>query len=246
MRSPPGLERIFLLLKHDTISVPFLFIKDNANRLRTVAHFINFKKTFRNGIIYKYKNCSKYHEQKLGLSRNTIKKQISLFIELGWAEKKGELIFLKGKKYLAQTTRNKLTYTKIDLSQDILSQLKYKLVKSKINQVNYRITTKEALSKSIRKKLRRIFKGSFTSVSCKTIAKIFNCSRSTASLILKKLVSTDFLEVIKSEKEFITFCTSEGWKHRESWWNLPVKHTSCYFYKGVIYSNLPNKYKPLV
>lgn len=242
MRSPPGLERIFLLLKHDTISVPFLFIKDNANRLRTVAHFINFKKTFRNGIIYKYKNCSKYHEQKLGLSRNTIKKLISQFIELGWAEKKGELVFLKGKSSLAESEYGSLKLIRIQKDTDVLTQLQYVLIKSKINQINYRISRKEALQKSIRRKFLKILKESYTRVPCKTVANIFNCSKSTATNILKKSVKKNLLKVKKSEKQFLGFCSFTKWLHKELWWDFKEPMCNCFIYKGKIYALTPNQY----
>lgn len=242
MRSPPGLERIFVFLKSDTIAIPFIFIKDNANRLRLVAHFINFKKTFRNGIIYKYKNCSKYQQDKLGLSRNTIKKLISQFIELGWAEKKGELVFLKGKLSLAESEYGSLKLIRIQNDVDTLTQLQYVLIKSKINQINYRISRKEALQKSIRRKFLKILKESYTRLPCKTIANIFHCSKSTATNILKKSVKKKLLKVKKSEKQFLGFCSFNKWLHKELWWDFQEPMCNCFFYKGKIYALTPNQY----
>jgi hypothetical protein len=219
--------------------------------VRLIAHFFLFKRVFSNGIIYKFKNCGPEHQKMLGLSRNTIKKIIDRFINKGWAERRGPLVFLKGKRELADRYAVKISdkraYVSLNPEENIVDQLRLALLTTKIDQSIYAKAGAEARDTRLKKKIiqHKIQKlrESFMPLSGRRMAVVFGGSKSNAGNIVKKLASQGKVNIQKAQIKFVTHCDEFVWSQRDSWWFSALDVRECFLYKGCVFWIGSNRYQ---
>lgn len=203
------------------------------DKLPLLRNWLKFKSVFKNGIIYSYNGKWDYRQKELGISRNTFHNNISAFIELGWAHKQGDAIYLTGKREINKklNDKNGYAYLDIDPSTDILEQLRFLLVDRKIKQMLYAKARKQASEYTVSpKKRKRLISGilkkseeAFQTCSLSAMAKMLGCSKSHAHNILKKLRKAGLVQIRRRKNKFIGYFTMAefyalGWKKMGCFW----------------------------
>lgn len=181
---------------------------------------------------------------------STIKRDLNLFLEKGWARWEGSRIRLISKQELhnlySTSSRNKGQIIKIDLNRDILFQAYAKVFETHINRIAFTKSRSIARMKKAQRLLYNMFRGDYHQISAIAWARVFGCSKSKANLITTKLKKAGFIRKKTPVKLFISFCSAHKWEKRNEWWCYEdISISSCYFYRGKIYSQESSKYKIL-
>ena len=231
--------------------IPFVMLNAERSKVKLISRLLQFKHHFKNGIIYSHKNANKWQQDKLGLSRNAIRSNVQKFIDKGWAERKGSLVFLKGKRDLGRLykqTGKRRKYVQIDVTKNIVEQLRYALLKTKVEQIVHAKSGGEALSSSQKKtkvfqNQKKSLRESYVPLSGTKLGQVFGCSRSNAAIIAKKMNRSGKLRIKRAKIEFLQFCRPSEWDHRHLWWNKEELVSECFYYNGAIFRLMANQYK---
>lgn len=216
--------------------------------LRSLANLVHLKKCYPSGLIFRYRNCHADRIVRTGWSRTKFDRVLADFKARGWVKTTSRAIYVIGRAkldsmYRDGAAKSRVKYITLDTEKDIVSQLRYQLIRTKVDQISYKKASTEAQAKGIQKKYYQILREAYHPLSSTTLSKTFSCSKSTARNIVKRLKKSKKIRVKKSKKVFLGFCSFSQWIYRHLWWNFKESVNRCFYCNGAIYFNDMNRYK---
>lgn len=215
--------------------------------------YVLLKNQYPNGVVYTGKIDWKERQQRTGLSKSTFNRWADKLIknDLAYIDEKSGVLRITGKHHATETlTKHKtqtdsFRYLKIDVTKDIILQIRKAIVKTKIDQVRRGYANSQARDSNTRKKYSRFLREAMMRVSNSAFAKSLKGSKSNAYYVLKKLESADELIIKRHKVVFLGTCSCKvKWEHRKNWLKVDKKNLKyCFLYKNKILMRIPNSYK---
>lgn len=219
-----------------------------AADMKELAAYTRMKQAYVNSRINNYDPRTVAKREKLKWTVGTVKRWVPRLIERGLARMEGNDLVLISKLELARRhlgKTGKIAYIKTE-TDDVLTELYAWSLTNHLSRMLHRKVGTLAQSKTMVKKLYKIYRGQPLSISSYGLAKLWDVSKSTANRISALLARSGLFLKESFEKEILTLCTASNWQKREHWWSFDVPYSSCYWYKGIVFYKKASQYSSLL
>lgn len=212
--------------------------ESGSEDFKLLAAYSRMKQAYVNSRINNYDPRTVAKRENLKWTVGTVKRWVPRLIEKGYAFMDGSDLVLISKHNLARkypTKTGKIGFFKFE-TNDYVNELYARSLTNHLSRMLHRKVESMAQSKSIRRKLKKQYRGQGLSISTSKLSKLWKVSKSTANRITAVLSRSNLIYKETFEKDLVAIMSKAEWANRDGLWKTTMPPiTSCYWYKGYVF-----------